>query len=596
MTQPLATGRNVERPHPHRLGIVNIHKVFFVACCLCSNQSVFGFLSSSSNARAISTTKRFSTSGAFGAASGMKTSSGEREVGSLTKWATDNSFQISDKVSIASTDNIVNDYGVAFKPGQHPSNQQQVQQPVRRRQPQIDQPKAPQRLQMKQQQLQQQMAREATKPTASRVLTVPKSFVFDSKAIYEQEWAQLSTSTAPSSPWSGGQKTKKELIGPALQHIRSDGNFNQYINHFILIVKLYQEYKLQDRSKWYSWMQSLPQNNQDFDTGVNMDDVEIDCLPPFALALANHEKEKLNLFYDAFQKVPMDAFFGSGVNANDKELFTWLFNVVHTRCWTYEADTNGEDMTSSNPIIVPMGDMFNHREPANIFVQDSSSSGDVEFVYSNESEIQAVDNGDMNIMDVVNNNGLFLSYGLTNPHRFLIIFGFCDTSMPEIFSQLIFNNPSKEMIALNCNDRSKMVYRSADGAIPNPIWDCVLYTLLDQVPQEQKLFYEAHVKRDIPTLRMLQEKYLLEIAMTLRPHVINNVKEQADLLLKIDAIVQKVEASSRLVDQVHPRLMMIRKHNLFLYGVFDKVRQRLDNIAEAEVKKRKDGQAAQVQR
>jgi hypothetical protein len=552
-----------------------------------------------------------------------------RNVDSLTAWASYNNFQLSPSVSLVKTDSNTNDYGLTFNnrrgsvSGSSTSISTTPDYSVGTGSTNA-------------------ATGSGTSVANYRVreedpmllLSVPKSFVFDSNQIY-QEWMQ--------------QKGKYQLIQPALQSIRQNGKFSQYVNHFILIVKLYEEYKLGEQSKWYTWMKSLPPRNSDFQTGVNMDDIEISCLPPFAKALAFHEKEKLRVFYQAFQSIRKDALFSynnnnnmrnqvdsgnlnrldipfinnmvgndsnrqqqqgptnyrnrmntntsydQGYNMSEDELFQWLFNVVHTRCWSYESDNDehenvnprsqGNNKSIPTPIIVPLGDMFNHREPANVFVQDSATSDYVDFVYSNEKEVE------YNLRN--RNGGLYLSYGLTNPHRFLVIFGFCDTSMPEVFSQLIFTNPSKEMISLGCNDRSNMVYRSQDGGIPNTIWDCIMYTLLEQVPQEQAAFYQAYRNRDVPTQRYYHEKYLLEAAMTLRPHVMNTVSEHRELLGKIDGIVQQIEANGQRVQDVHPRLMMIKKHNEFLCGVFDKVRARLDNISQIEVKKRTEQLSSQ---
>ncbi len=469
--------------------------------------------------------------------------------------------------------------------------------------------------------------------SGSTILSVPKTFVFDSKEIYYQWMTEAKIFRSEGiTNLQVTQKTKQELIEPALDYIRRNGNFNLYLNHFLLVIKLYEEWKRGRNSQWYDWMASLPKSNLEFKTGVNMDEIEISCLPPFALALANHEKEKLNLFYEAFQLIPtafwdhlhddtkmnprngdtmegarrpedVRPFFtkrGSegglkntlnGEEEDDsmdedhilnKEAFKWIFNIVHTRCWSYEDE--GDD--GSRPIIVPLGDMFNHKEPANVFVQDSPTSSVVEFIYSSEMG----DEDEININQEEKNKGLYLSYGLKNPHRFLIIFGFCDTTMPEIFSQLIFSNPSREMIQMGCNDRAEMVYRTEDGSISNAIWDCVLYTLLNQVPLEQREFYQAYASRDYVTLKKYHEKYLLEAALTLRPHVMNNIGEQRELLGRIDGIIEMVESTGDYISDVHPRLLMIRKHNEFLCNVFEMVREQLDKIAQSEVKKRREAQ------
>ena len=63
---------------------------------------------------------------------------------------------------------------------------------------------------------------------------------------------------------------------------------------------------------------------------------------------------------------------------------------------------------------------------------------------------------DINLCSSSSTQELYLSYGLKNPYRFLIIFGFFDPTMPEIFCESLFSNPPKKMIDLvsNCNSTS----------------------------------------------------------------------------------------------------------------------------------------------
>ena len=125
-----------------------------------------------------------------------------------------------------------------------------------------------------------------------------------------------------------------------------------------------------------------------------------------------------------------------------------------------------------------------------------------------------------------------------------------------------------------------MVYRTADGGISTAVWDCILYTLLAQIPQEQSDFYSAHIEQNGEKKRAFHQKYALEEALTLRNHVEGTANEFKDLVTKIDEIDEAERAS-------HPRLEMIRRHNFFLYCTFDKVKQRIDQRAQLEVQKRK---------
>jgi hypothetical protein len=266
-----------------------------------------------------------------------------------------------------------------------------------------------------------------------------------------------------------------------------------------------------------------------------------------------------------------------------------------TRCWRYAQDSHEDEVDVEEekeekghvdmirPILVPFGDMFNHKEPPNVIVRDSDAFDSVDFVLAYDTNVPSHHHHDDPQEGSTSNVGLFLSYGLTNPHRFLTVFGFCDESMPEVFSQLLFHNPTPELINLGCNDRSKMVYRTSDGGISTAVWDCILYTLLAQVPSEQEQFYSAHLENNTEEKMRFHRKYALEEALTLRNHVEATANEFRDYFRKIDFMSEDERA-------LHPRLPLIRRHNHFLYRIFDKVRQRIDQRAQNEVKRRKEAQ------
>ena len=140
------------------------------------------------------------------------------------------------------------------------------------------------------------------------------------------------------------------------------------------------------------------------------------------------------------------------------------------------------------PIIVPPGDfLLNHKEPANMIVEDKLNSDSIHFKLTE----------DMNLSSSSSTPEFHLSDGLkTNTYRFFIMVGFFDPTMPEIFSEILFSKPSKEMIDLGCYDQSKMVYGTKDGSISDTIWDTVLYSLLDQVPEDQQVFNVSHLEGD----------------------------------------------------------------------------------------------------
>jgi len=172
---------------------------------------------------------------------------------------------------------------------------------------------------------------------------------------------------------------------------------------------------------------------------------------------------------------------------------------------------------------------------------------------------------------------LSLSYGLaTNPHRFLVIFGFVDESQPEIFCQILSNEPSEKLVEMGY-DSSKMVFRTEDRAISNAVWDVMMYNLLEQVPKIQDAFYKAHKMNDKSTKAAIHSRFHLEAALLLRKHVNNSVSECQQLL----------EKANGYDSTKHPRLPLIRKHLKFLVETFVKVRHTLDETIQSETASRK---------
>jgi hypothetical protein len=168
-----------------------------------------------------------------------------------------------------------------------------------------------------------------------------------------------------------------------------------------------------------------------------------------------------------------------------------------------DSSTSNNDIVTTD--IVPLGDMFNHACPANVVVNyvDGSSRDTMNEKRNDEdsmNEVKFVLTQDIEVDQQSAHEQLCLSYGLTiNPYRFLILFGFVNENMKEIFCQVLFTNPSKEMIDLGCNDRARMVYGTSDGGIGRAILDSMLYSLLEQQTGNSEAecarteFYQAHI-------------------------------------------------------------------------------------------------------
>jgi hypothetical protein len=360
---------------------------------------------------------------------------------------------------------------------------------------------------------------------ASRVLQVPPNLILSSTRI------------------------RQELeVPPAALELIETKKCQDQIPQFYLWLKVLQEYEKAQDSPWYQWMQSLPRK---FDTAVCMDDVELECLPPFAWSLAKLERTHLHAFSEALEMVDNV----TQETKQDTELTRWAFNVVFTRCW-------GQDGDDDNRCdLVPMGDMFNHGDPANVCIH-----------YDEEANCNVLLKHDIEA-----GSPLRLSYGKsTNPSRFLSIFGFVDETQPVIFCQILASKPTKRHVDIGY-DTAKMVFSTKDGTIANAVWDVILFSILEQVPEVQEAFYQAHVKGDHVTKDAIHHQFCLETCIVLKKHVDNTRRELETLLRNID----------ELDSLEHSRLPMIRKHNAFVHQTFSKVKVRLDQLAKAEFKKRK---------
>ena len=365
---------------------------------------------------------------------------------------------------------------------------------------------------------------------ANRVLQVPKHLVLSSTRIRNDEITD-------------------KLVSAALKYLEAKKVEHQ-IPQFFLWLKILLEHEKGKKSLWYPWLQSLPDK---FSNAISMDEVEVECLAPFAWSLAKIEKLHFKVFHEALEMVE-DTIVLEETRKN-KDLTEWAFNVVFTRAWGKEGE---EDCTD----IVPMGDMFNHNHPGNVYI-----------LYDDEDNCNVVLKH-----DVEAGTPLYLSYGIeTNPYRFMVVFGFVNESQESIFSQIIASHPSDRHVDMGY-DLSKMVFNTADGAIAEENWDVLLFSMLEQVPAIQEAFYQAVVNRDQNTKDAIRKKFYLENCIMMKKHVDATLRE-------MDALIQKIDGQPNAHE--HYRLPMIRRSNVFVARTFAKVKSRVDQMIKEEMAKRK---------
>eukprot|EP00977_Amphora_coffeiformis_P012375 scaffold3058_cov177-Amphora_coffeaeformis.AAC.12 len=391
-------------------------------------------------------------------------------------------------------------------------------------------------------------------PVMTRVLKVPASLILSSARIQGELYNDFG-----------------DDLSPAIEHIQASP-YRSQMSHFFLFIKILIEREKGQESFWHPWIKSLPLS---FDTAIAMDEDELEWLPPYAWALAGVERRHLMVFRDALQKVPENIL--PKTTLNNDSLIDWAFQVVFTRAWRYPEDKNSGNDDEKNGggdsnercDIVPFGDMFNHNVHKNL---------DLDYdVHDNFLAYTA--------KPATAKSPLHISYGRpTNPYRFLTIFGFCDTGMPEIFSQITLKNPSKQHQAMGY-DLDKMVFRTKDGDISQPVWDVLLFSILEQKPELQQRFYKSHVNGDEKSKDEIHKMFHLETCLTLKTHVDRTLAEMDEILTRMNSIDNKEK-------ELHPMYSLIYKNNQFVHNVFGMVQKKVDQMIKAEVMRRRESVSA----
>jgi hypothetical protein len=307
-------------------------------------------------------------------------------------------------------------------------------------------------------------------------------------------------------------------------------------------LKFLVELEQGENSPYYPWMASLPRK---FNTGVSMDEFCLSCLPPFIRSLCQIKRNHLVAFREALQAFE----YVSPQAKQDEELAIFAFNIVFSRSW------------SAGPgdcQIVPVADMLNHGNPANVAVS-YDADGNCEVTL-----LRNLDPGE----------SLNISYGKsTNPSWFMANYGFLNEEAPATFCKILAANPSQELIDVGY-DTDKMLFYKDNGGITQEVWDVMLYSRLERKPEleaDRRAFYQAHVSGDQDTKAAIHNKYLTETCRALQRHVNGVLAEVADLAVKMNSF----DYSG------HPRLPLIKKHNDMVTDTFLKVKQNLDQIATA---------------
>jgi hypothetical protein len=318
------------------------------------------------------------------------------------------------------------------------------------------------------------------------------------------------------------------------------------------------EYSRGTDSPYYPWLDSMPRL---YYNSVSMTDFCYECLPPLVFSLSRRERVKFDNFYDALQKI--ENVFPEEMKQDKDVLLKWVFNVVHTRCFTGnqngnsgnedgigEGGKNGEEQK-----IIPMADFLNH-----------GTETDCEISYDEE--------GNCNVYtsrDVPAGSQLKISYGCpTNPSEFFATYGFLDETSPATFCKIMNIQPTPELRTIGL-DFSRMLFFKDTGDISAEVWDVLLYSkVLANNLETKQAFYDAHVNGDGDTKSAIHEQYMDQTSAALKDHV--------DIFLEqLDVLSAKSDGKDW---NDHPRLPLILRHNEFVKTTFENVKIRLDPMVE----------------
>mmetsp|Transcript_7086 Transcript_7086/g.17106 ORF Transcript_7086/g.17106 Transcript_7086/m.17106 type:complete len:463 (-) Transcript_7086:233-1621(-) len=364
-------------------------------------------------------------------------------------------------------------------------------------------------------------------PAESPVLCVPSEMIFSSEELRQGEL--------------------KGLVDAAEETLLVLGVTEKDFPMFHLFLKILIEHEKGDESPWFPWLNSLPRR---YSNGASMTPYCFECLPPLVANLATKERVRFIHFYNALSQLR----FLNADTKKDKELAKWAYNVVYTRSF---GNHNGEGMEDPVKRIVPMADMFDH-----------TTETEVDISFDDDGNCYAYTN-----RDVPGGSPLRMSYGCpTNPSHLFATYGFLDETSPATFCKIMNIEATQELRNIGL-DFSRMLFYKDTGDITEEVWDVLLYTILEDVDdderQTQRAFYKACMSGDVDTKNAIHHEYFHKTARVLQIHV-------DSFLQNLDRLEAKA-ATKNVVD--HPRIPIILEHNEFVKQTFLRVKENVDAMA-----------------
>jgi hypothetical protein len=352
------------------------------------------------------------------------------------------------------------------------------------------------------------------------------------------------------------------------ENMEDDANLPE----FILTVILLEELSMDGASRWHSWLQSLP---TEFSTGLFLDSFERSLIQRIAPKPLEQYKKQWSDCSSIITKLARDPqsilspHFRWWLQAQNDLLFTarWAFSVVATRSWR---TADGKHAT-----LVPIGDMLNH-DCRRANVRPCFREGDGALQLCLTRDIQST---------YERPHGIYLSYGMSyQPSRFLVNFGFCDTSAPLVDACIDYYLTKNRLPPVSDEknwpafDPSDLAVSRENGVAADGVWIMFLLNVLRrrdplQIPRVQ----DAYDNDDDIELRQLLGGLLgdweLPVALEMKDHF-------SDLLANVYPDFHYSENDF----MQHPRLEMITKYNSMMRVVFHRAIEHLNLVVEQSSK------------
>ena len=336
----------------------------------------------------------------------------------------------------------------------------------------------------------------------------------------------------------------------------------------ILTVILLEELSAGGASPWYIWLESLP---TEFCTGVFFDSYERSLVRQMAPKHLERFEQQWSDCRSVITKLARDPqssltpYFRTWLQRQENLSITtrWAFSVAASRSWR---TPDGE-----HAIIVPMGDMVNHScQQAN--VRPCFRNGDGAMQLCLTKDIQSTSDRPM---------GIYLSYGMGHhPARFLVNFGFCDTSAPLIDAHIdhYLSKNGQPPLSDEKNwpvfDPSLLVVSKENGVAAEGVWLIFLLSVLrrrnpSQIPRVQDAYDSDDDLELGELLDGLFGDWELTVAIEMKDHFV-------DLLVNVYPDVQHSKSDF----MQHPRLEMITNYNGMMRTIFQRAIVHLNMVVE----------------